>query len=40
VTAQRIRGVSPHRIRAVRGSVGSTVLSQVRETIGVLLDLP
>jgi hypothetical protein len=35
-----IRAVSPHRIMGVRGNVGAAVLSQVRETIVVILDLP
>lgn len=36
---QHIRGVSPHRIIGVRGNVGATVLSQLRETVAVILDL-
>ncbi len=36
---QHIRAVSPHRIIDVRGNVGTTVLSQLRETIAVILDL-
>jgi mRNA interferase MazF len=37
---QHLRAVSPSRLRAVRGNVGTTVLTQVRETIAVILDLP
>jgi hypothetical protein len=35
-----MRAVSPGRIVEVRGNVGATVLTQVRETIAVILDLP
>jgi mRNA interferase MazF len=37
---QHIRSVSPSRITAVRGNVGTTALAQVRDTLAVLLDLP
>jgi mRNA interferase MazF len=37
---QHVRGVSPGRVIAVRGNVGATALTQVRETIAVILDLP
>ncbi len=37
---QHLRAVSPSRIRAVRGNVGPSALSQLRETIAVILDLP
>ena len=37
---QHIRAVSPQRIRGVRGNVGMAVLTQLRETIAVILDLP
>ncbi len=37
---QHIRAVSPRRIVGVRGTVGSTVLMQLRETIAIILDLP
>ena len=37
---QHIRALSPHRIIDVRGNVGTAVLSQLRETIAVILDLP
>jgi mRNA-degrading endonuclease toxin of MazEF toxin-antitoxin module len=37
---QHLRAVSPARIVEVRGNVGATVLTQVRETIAVILDLP
>ena len=37
---QHLRAVSPRRITDVRGNVGVAVLSQLRETIAVILDLP
>ncbi len=37
---QHLRAVSPRRITNSRGNVGVAVLTQVRETIAVLLDLP
>lgn len=37
---QHLRAVSPRRIVSVRGNVGTVSLSQIRETIAVLLDLP
>ncbi len=37
---QHLRAVSPGRIAGTRGNVGVTVLSQLRETIAVILDLP
>lgn len=37
---QHVRAVSPGRIVEVRGNVGSTLLTQIRETIAVILDLP
>jgi mRNA interferase MazF len=37
---QHVRAVSPSRIVDVRGNVGVTVLTQVRETLAILLDLP
>lgn len=37
---QHIRAVSPRRIIDIRGNVGVAVLTQVRETIAVILDLP
>ena len=37
---QHLRAVSPRRILAVRGNVGTVPLAQIRETIAVLLDLP
>lgn len=37
---QHVRAVSPHRIVAIRGNIGSIALTQVRETIAVILDLP
>ncbi len=37
---QHIRAVSPRRIMGVRGNVGTTVLTQLRETVAIILDLP
>ncbi|MEZ5378785.1 MAG: type II toxin-antitoxin system PemK/MazF family toxin [Acidimicrobiales bacterium] len=37
---QHIRAISPGRIIGARGNVGSIVLTQVRETLAVLLDIP
>lgn len=37
---QHLRAMSPQRIVGVRGNVGSVVLTQLRETIAVILDLP
>jgi mRNA interferase MazF len=37
---QHLRGVSTSRILSVRGNVGPVVLSQIRSTVGVLLDIP
>ncbi len=37
---QHIRAVSPRRIIDIRGNVGTIVLTQLRETIAVILDLP
>ena len=37
---QHLRAVSPRRISAARGNVGPVVLSQIRETIAVILDIP
>ena len=37
---QHVRAVSPARIVEIRGNVGAAVLTQVRETIAVILDLP
>lgn len=37
---QHLRAVSPARMVEVRGNVGATVLTQIRETIAVILDLP
>ena len=37
---QHIRAVSSRRITAIRGNTGAAVLSQLRETIAVILDLP
>jgi mRNA interferase MazF len=37
---EHLRAVSAERLGAVRGNVGPVVLAQIRETIGVILDLP
>lgn len=37
---QHVRAVSPTRVHSVRGNVGGAVLAQLRETLGVILDLP
>ena len=36
---QHIRAVSPGRIGDIRGNVGSALLTQLRETLAVILDL-
>jgi mRNA interferase MazF len=37
---QHIRAVSTDRVEEVSGNVGPLVLAQIRETIGLILDLP
>ncbi len=37
---QHLRAVSTARIEAVRGNVGVVALSQIRETIATILDMP
>lgn len=37
---QHVRAVSTRRIEGVRGNVGATALAQIREVIGVVLDVP
>lgn len=37
---QHLRAVSAGRVDAVRGNVGAVGLAEIREVIGVLLDLP
>jgi len=37
---QHIRAVSTARVERIRGNVGPTVLGQVRDTIGLILDIP
>ena len=37
---QHLRAISPGRILAVRGNVGTVVLGQLREAIALILDLP
>ena len=36
---QHVRAVSPGRVDEVRGNVGPAVLSQVREVLGLILDV-
>jgi len=36
---QHVRAVSPDRVLSVRGNVGAVSLTQIRETIAVILDL-
>ena len=36
---QHIRAISTARVQAVRGSAGPITLTQIRETLGVLIDL-
>ncbi len=37
---QHVRAVSTGRVEQVRGNVGSTSLTQIRETLGLILDIP
>ena len=37
---QHVRGVSPGRVDRVRGNVGVAVLAQIRDVIGLILDIP
>ena len=37
---QHIRAVSIGRVEQVHGNVGPSILSQVRDTLGLILDLP
>jgi len=37
---QHVRAISPGRVASVLGNVGIVPLTQIRETIAVLLDLP
>lgn len=37
---QHLRAVSPRRVRSSRGNVGPAVLTQLRETLATILDLP
>jgi mRNA interferase MazF len=36
---QHIRAVSPERIVNIRGNIGVALLAQLRETVGLILDL-
>lgn len=40
VQCQHVRAISIGRVERILGNVGSTVLSQVRDTIAVILDIP
>ena len=37
---QHVRAVSTRRVERVRGNAGSLVLGQIRDVIGLILDLP
>ncbi len=37
---QHLRAVSTGRVEDVRGNVGPTLLSQIRATVGLILDIP
>lgn len=37
---QHLRVISPDRILDTRGNVGTTILTQIRATVAVILDLP
>lgn len=37
---QHVRALSTGRVEGIRGNVGPAVLSQVRTTIGLILDIP
>ncbi len=37
---QHIRAVSVGRVERVRGNVGSVALTQIREALGLILDMP
>ena len=37
---QHMRAVSPARVVGTRGTIGPLALSQIRETIAVIIDLP
>jgi len=36
---QHVRAISPRRILAIRGNVGSVALAQIRETLATILDI-
>lgn len=37
---QHLRAISPRRLLAILGDIGTVHLAQIRETIAVLLDIP
>jgi mRNA interferase MazF len=37
---QHVRAVSMGRVEQVRGNVGPTVITQIRDVIGLILDIP
>lgn len=37
---QHVRAVSTGRVEQVRGNVGPAVLTRIRDTIGLILDIP
>ena len=40
VQCQRIRAVSAGRVERVLGNMGSVALAQIRETLGLIFDIP
>jgi mRNA interferase MazF len=40
VQCQHVRAVSTRRVGQVRGNVGPAILSQIRDTVGLILDIP
>jgi mRNA interferase MazF len=37
---QHVRAVSPRRVEDVRGNVGPVALTQIRDVLGLILDIP
>lgn len=37
---QHVRAVSTRRVEQVRGNIGPAVLNQIRDTVGLILDIP
>jgi mRNA interferase MazF len=38
--SQHLRAVSTRRVEQIRGNVGPTVVTQIRDTIALILDIP